>query len=172
MSINKRFVQIVNTLYSGKKSSFANAIGVNPSVIENIVGRRQGNPSFEVTQKVLIANANINAEWLMTGRGSMVKDNSSYSSESIEKNDIISESDDFKSNDTLDIELSNLEDASKQELIEMIKNLIDVNTRNSISIEKMVSTADRNSITLSRLVDVLYNDGLKGRSVEISNSIS
>lgn len=51
------------------------AVGVTPTVIENVVGTRQGKPSFDVLEKVC-ANANISATWLMTGRGKMIADES------------------------------------------------------------------------------------------------
>lgn len=74
MSINERFKFLINELYLNNKRSFSMAIGVNPTVIENIVGKRGGNPSFEVVQKVLFANANISADWLILGNGSMLRD--------------------------------------------------------------------------------------------------
>lgn len=72
MSINERFDQIIGTLFKGKKSAFANAIGVTPSVVDNIVGKRQGKPSFDVVEKVS-ALAEINIDWLITGKGDMLK---------------------------------------------------------------------------------------------------
>ena len=68
MSINDRFGKIIRTLYGGNKSAFANAIGVAPSVVENIVGKRQGKPSFDVVEKVC-AITEVNTTWLITGRG-------------------------------------------------------------------------------------------------------
>lgn len=68
MTINERFGKIIRVLYGGNKSAFASAIGVAPSVVDNIVGRRQGKPSFEVIEKVS-ALAEVNTEWLITGKG-------------------------------------------------------------------------------------------------------
>ena len=68
MSINDRFGKIIRTLYGGNKSAFASAIGVAPSVVENIVGKRQGKPSFDVIEKVC-AIAEVSIIWLMTGEG-------------------------------------------------------------------------------------------------------
>lgn len=73
MSVNKRFEHIIKTLFNGKKSAFASAIGVTPSVVDNIVGKRQGKPSFEVIEKVS-SIAKINIDWLITGNGTMLKD--------------------------------------------------------------------------------------------------
>lgn len=68
MSINERFGKIIRVLYGGNKRAFATEVGIAPTVVENIVGKRQGKPSFEVIEKVC-ALANINTEWLITGRG-------------------------------------------------------------------------------------------------------
>lgn len=73
MDINSRFNQIITTLFKGNKSAFASAVGVTPSVVDNIVGKRQGKPSFEVLEKVS-ALAEINIEWLITGSGNMLKE--------------------------------------------------------------------------------------------------
>ena len=72
MTINERFLKIIKVLYGGNKSAFANAIGVTPSVVENIVGKRQGKPSFDVLEKTS-AIAEINITWLVTGHGEMFK---------------------------------------------------------------------------------------------------
>lgn len=72
MDINKRFEIIINSVYNGNQSAFAKAIGVTPTVIANVVGARQGKPSFDVISKIC-ANANISAEWLLTGKGPMLK---------------------------------------------------------------------------------------------------
>lgn len=68
MTINERFDMIITDLYGGNKSAFASAIGVTPSVIDNIVGKRQGKPSFDVVEKVS-ALAEVNIQWLITGKG-------------------------------------------------------------------------------------------------------
>lgn len=73
MTINKRLDRVISDLYGGNKSAFAAAIGVTPSVVDNIVGKRQGKPSFDVIEKIS-ANAEINVEWLITGKGQMQND--------------------------------------------------------------------------------------------------
>ena len=70
MTINERMNHIIKELYGGNKRAFANAIGVSATVIENVVGTRQGKPSYDVLEKVC-ANANISAEWLLMERGEM-----------------------------------------------------------------------------------------------------
>ena len=71
MSINERFKTIIEQLYNGNKRAFSMAIGVTPTVVENVVGTRQGKPSFDVIEKVC-ANANISADWLILGRGEIL----------------------------------------------------------------------------------------------------
>lgn len=68
MSINERFGKIIRILYDGNKRAFATDVGIAPTVVENIVGKRQGKPSFDVIEKVC-ALANVNTEWVITGRG-------------------------------------------------------------------------------------------------------
>lgn len=70
MTINERMNHIIKELYSGNKRAFANA-GVSATVIENVVGTRQGKPSYDVLEKIC-ANANISAEWLLMERGEML----------------------------------------------------------------------------------------------------
>lgn len=76
MTINDRFEAIICDLYGGNNAAFAKAIGVAPTVIQNVIGKRKGKPSFDVLAKVC-ALANINAEWVMTGHGRMLKSSSS-----------------------------------------------------------------------------------------------
>ncbi len=72
MSINERFLEVINLLYAGNKRAFAQSVGISPTVVENVVGARKGKPSFDVLGKVC-ANANVSAEWLLTGEGSMLR---------------------------------------------------------------------------------------------------
>lgn len=73
MSINERFRKLIDELFSGNKRAFSNSVNVSPTVIENIVGKRKGNPSFDVLNRVLSANENINPDWLITGKGPMIR---------------------------------------------------------------------------------------------------
>ncbi len=70
MTINERFKIIIETLFEGNKRAFSIKIGVNPTVIENVVGKRMGKPSYDVLEKIC-ANANISPNWLLTGEGEM-----------------------------------------------------------------------------------------------------
>jgi phage repressor protein C with HTH and peptisase S24 domain len=73
MTINERFDAIIKVLFGGNKRAFALHIGVNPTVVENVVGTRKGKPSFDFLEKVC-AKANISAEWLLMGKGDMIMD--------------------------------------------------------------------------------------------------
>ena len=73
MTINERVNAIITELYNGNKRAFSIFIGVSPTVIENVVGTRQGKPSYDVLEKIC-AKANISGDWLLTGEGSMLKE--------------------------------------------------------------------------------------------------
>ena len=73
MTINERFDTIIKILFAGNKRAFAIHVGVSPTVVENVVGTRQGKPSFDFLVKVC-ANANISAEWLLLETGEMWRD--------------------------------------------------------------------------------------------------
>ena len=73
MTINERFEELIKKLYNGNKRAFATTLGISPTVIENVVGKRRGKPSYDVIEKVC-ANANISPDWLLTGQGPMLKD--------------------------------------------------------------------------------------------------
>lgn len=83
MSINNRIQEIINSLYSGNKRAFSFAIGVSPSVIENIVGKRQSNPSYDITHKIINSIEYLNIEWLMTGNGKMLVKTPIFPSEEV-----------------------------------------------------------------------------------------
>jgi phage repressor protein C with HTH and peptisase S24 domain len=73
MTTKERFDLLIKYFAGGNKSEFASKIDVSPTVIENIVGARQGNPSFMVLQKIFFAFAEINPKWLIAGEGEMLK---------------------------------------------------------------------------------------------------
>lgn len=68
MNINEKIETIISVLFAGNKRAFAKAVGISPSVVENIVGTRKGKPSYDVLTKIC-ANANVSAEWLLLGTG-------------------------------------------------------------------------------------------------------
>ena len=60
-------------MFGGNKRAFAIHVGISPTVVENVVGKRQGKPSFDLLVKVC-SNANISAEWLLLGNGELFTD--------------------------------------------------------------------------------------------------
>lgn len=69
MTINERLSKLIRILFGGNKSALASRLGVTPSVIDNIVGKRQSKPSFDLIEK-LSSIEEINLDWLITGHGS------------------------------------------------------------------------------------------------------
>lgn len=66
--------ELINAISKGNKRAFSQLVGVAPTVIENIVGTRQGKPGYELLEKITFAIENINMDWLLTGRGYMLRD--------------------------------------------------------------------------------------------------
>lgn len=83
MTIQERFQEVIDVRYNGSQKAFADAIGVAPSVINNVVGRRQGNPSYEVLSKIY-ANADVSVDWLLSGAGEMLKNTPTVYAEAVE----------------------------------------------------------------------------------------
>lgn len=71
--INDRIEDLIRELCGNNSSLFSRKIGVTPSVISNITGQRKGKPSFEVIEKIISAFAEIDARWLVTGEGDMLR---------------------------------------------------------------------------------------------------
>ena len=65
--------ELINSISKGNKRAFSNLVGVTPTVIENIVGTRKGKPGYELLEKIAFAIEYINLDWLLTGRGSMLR---------------------------------------------------------------------------------------------------
>lgn len=72
MSINKRFKEIIEYLEGGNKTAFCRNCGIKPTTLSSIVGARQSDPSAKLLNCVLNAYPDINALWLLTGRGGML----------------------------------------------------------------------------------------------------
>lgn len=54
-------------------SSFARKIGVGDQTIRGIVVQKRNKPGYEILAKTIQAFTWLNAEWLMTGNGEMVR---------------------------------------------------------------------------------------------------
>lgn len=71
MTINQRVQKLIDELYAGNKRAFSKAVGIAPTVTENIVGTRKSNPSFDVTCKIAGSIDRINLSWFLMGEGDM-----------------------------------------------------------------------------------------------------
>lgn len=87
MTINERFEELIKKLYNGNKRAFATTLGISPTVIENVVGKRRGKPSYDVIEKIC-ANANISPEWLLTGKGNMLREQTEQTESSSTQTDV------------------------------------------------------------------------------------
>jgi len=82
MTINNRIGLIIKEL-GLNPNSFSVAIGVNPTVIHNIIKGRNA-PSFDVLNKIALSFDNINMNWLITNKGSsQIKINSLLSNPTV-----------------------------------------------------------------------------------------
>lgn len=69
-AIGDRIRQLINEFADGKNLLFAKKIGINESNIRNYLSGTQ--PKFDVLSSIVDKFA-INSEWLLTGKGSMLK---------------------------------------------------------------------------------------------------
>lgn len=72
-NINERIQAIINKLYNGNVSEFERASSIKPSTIKNIVGSRQTKPSYDILELIIRNNVQISAEWLLTGKGEILR---------------------------------------------------------------------------------------------------
>ena len=73
-TVNDRIECIVNALFGGKKATFANAIGLDRFAIGNYLGpKKRSKPPVDVLTKI-VTELNVDAYWLLTGEGEMMKD--------------------------------------------------------------------------------------------------
>lgn len=70
MNITKRLQYIVDERFNGNKAAFAKAIDIAPTSISNYLGReRSSKPSSEILEKIINSIEDLNAKWLLTGKG-------------------------------------------------------------------------------------------------------
>jgi transcriptional regulator with XRE-family HTH domain len=91
MTINYRIELLINALELNN-NSFSTRIGVNSTVIHNIVKGRNA-PSYDVLQKILSSFDNISADWLITEKGEMISNTKriDYSKSSTDLNTSLAE---------------------------------------------------------------------------------
>lgn len=67
MSINNRIELIISKLRMNN-NSFSNAIGVNPTIIHNIIKGRNA-PSYDLLTKIVLSFENVSSDFLLKGIG-------------------------------------------------------------------------------------------------------
>lgn len=71
--INDRLNRLI-TIMEMNPTSFSDSVGVNVTVIFNIIKGRRSKPSYDLILKILRTYENLNAEWLIKGDGAMWND--------------------------------------------------------------------------------------------------
>lgn len=69
MSINDRIIAIIGHFENGKKKAFAEKIGVPVTTLQNIVGGRASDPTFNILNRIITAYPEVDITWLMTDKG-------------------------------------------------------------------------------------------------------
>jgi hypothetical protein len=72
-TVNQRLNLIVDTFEKGVKAAFARKAGISPQGAQEILAGRKGDPSFKVLVKILESYPAIDANWLVLGRGEMLR---------------------------------------------------------------------------------------------------
>ncbi len=82
--ISDRIQYLIDNQYSSNKKKFADSIGYSPQVVSNIVAGRRTKPSYDVLNAIISTNVYINSEWLLTGKGEMMKESCTSSIDKME----------------------------------------------------------------------------------------
>ena len=77
-NISQRIALLIKEL-DHTKNSFSNAIGLSNNVTIGRIINENRKPSFEVLQKILLTFNNVNANWLLTGKGEIFLSNTKNS---------------------------------------------------------------------------------------------
>ena len=76
LGVNDRILYLIDSKLGGNKKKFAERIGFAPQVVFNIVSGRKSKPSFDVLEAIISSFDEISPEWLLTGKGAMLRDQS------------------------------------------------------------------------------------------------
>lgn len=123
-SINQRIKFLIDELNLNSRA-FSIKLGIDPTVMHNIVSGRMSMPSYVVLEKILLTFDNINAKWLITGKGNAYE----YSEEQIS---VLNETSPLYENSSKDIRLEN-EIINLKGQIEAYKNVITSLSKNNSS---------------------------------------
>ena len=73
-TVNQRMLQIIESKFDGNKAAFAKSVGIPPTSISNYFKQHSAIPSAEILEKIVNA-LDVNAYWLLTGKGEMCLSN-------------------------------------------------------------------------------------------------
>jgi len=76
LGVNDRILYLIDSKLGGNKKKFAERIGFAPQVVFNIVSGRKSKPSFDVLEAIISSFDKISPEWLLTGKGAMLREQS------------------------------------------------------------------------------------------------
>ena len=76
LGVNDRILYLIDSKLGGNKKKFAERIGFAPQVVFNIVSGRKSKPSFDVLEAIISSFDEISPEWLLTGKGAMLREQS------------------------------------------------------------------------------------------------
>lgn len=65
---------VVDAFEKGKKAAFARKAGISPQGAQELLAGRRGEPSFKVLVKILESYPQVRIEWLVLGKGPMLKE--------------------------------------------------------------------------------------------------
>ncbi len=142
MTINDRLSEFYEYLKKGNKltqKDLAKKLELDAGYLSKVLNNKES-IGLTIIEKFINNYSELNADWLMTGEGNMLKDGIGYVNEPQMRYGMPDD---------------------KERLFNTIEKISETNDRNSRSIEKMVDTADRNSQTLEKLVDLLYQNGVE-----------
>jgi phage repressor protein C with HTH and peptisase S24 domain len=71
--VNQRIKLLIDTFAAGTQRQFAIKIGVHPTTVSEMFGKRQNKASVGMLQKIVDAYPQVRSEWLLTGEGEMLK---------------------------------------------------------------------------------------------------
>lgn len=71
--IGERIEQIIKVLFHGNVRQFSLKIGIPSGQIANYIRGRSSIPRVDVIEKIVLSIDDINVDWLITGRGNMLK---------------------------------------------------------------------------------------------------
>ena len=76
--INERIKQIAHDLFKDNITAMAKATFISRSTIYSIIGEQNSQPGYDVIRKLVeMSTYDVNLDWLITGRGEMLKAESS-----------------------------------------------------------------------------------------------